>query len=124
MLEIERCNGDVNGLNHVCFILMIRRPPISTRTDTRIPYTTLFRSSRRAVGGARALRAVALRHEGREKLPPDRRGECGRGSPEDLRTHDRFPRSDGHVNPRARLYAQPRRRRAEEGGGGGVAQRQ
>src|SRR3546814_4099539 len=23
---------------------MIRRPPISTRTDTRFPYTTLFRS--------------------------------------------------------------------------------
>src|SRR3546814_5702936 len=23
---------------------MIRRPPISTRTDTRVPYTTLFRS--------------------------------------------------------------------------------
>src|SRR3546814_3119325 len=26
------------------FFLMIRRPPISTRTDTRFPYTTLFRS--------------------------------------------------------------------------------
>src|SRR3546814_14832585 len=25
---------------------MIRRPPISTRTDTRFPYTTLFRSCR------------------------------------------------------------------------------
>src|SRR3546814_19223253 len=25
---------------------MIRRPPISTRTDTPFPYTTLFRSSR------------------------------------------------------------------------------
>src|SRR3546814_14296954 len=25
--------------------LMIRRPPISTRTDTLFPYTTLFRSS-------------------------------------------------------------------------------
>src|SRR3546814_9777687 len=28
--------------------LMIRRPPISTRTDTLFPYTTLFRSSRPA----------------------------------------------------------------------------
>src|SRR3546814_19575974 len=29
----------------VCFfILMIRRPPRSTRTDTLFPYTTLFRS--------------------------------------------------------------------------------
>src|SRR3546814_7546533 len=28
-----------------CFFLMIRRPPRSTRTDTRFPYTTLFRSA-------------------------------------------------------------------------------
>src|SRR3546814_1625513 len=28
------------------FFLMIRRPPISTRTDTLFPYTTLFRSRR------------------------------------------------------------------------------
>src|SRR3546814_16578177 len=28
------------------FFLMIRRPPRSTRTDTRFPYTTLFRSRR------------------------------------------------------------------------------
>src|SRR3546814_8535405 len=34
---------------------MIRRPPRSTRTDTRFPYTTLFRSRAgfiRALGGA------------------------------------------------------------------------
>src|SRR3546814_15981942 len=29
---------------------MIRRPPRSTRTDTRFPYTTLFRSDFRATG--------------------------------------------------------------------------
>src|SRR3546814_10798843 len=29
------------------FFLMIRRPPISTRTDTLFPYTTLFRSHQR-----------------------------------------------------------------------------
>src|SRR3546814_1182005 len=28
----------------VLFFLMIRRPPLSTRTDTLFPYTTLFRS--------------------------------------------------------------------------------
>src|SRR3546814_5236563 len=28
----------------ICFFLMLRRPPISTRTDTLFPYTTLFRS--------------------------------------------------------------------------------
>src|SRR3546814_10296309 len=27
-----------------CFVLMIRRPPRSTRTDTLFPYPTLFRS--------------------------------------------------------------------------------
>src|SRR3546814_13102657 len=31
----------------LCFFLMIRRPPRSTRTDTLFPYTTLFRSTRR-----------------------------------------------------------------------------
>src|SRR3546814_11762355 len=31
------------------FFLMIRRPPRSTRTDTLVPYTTLFRSSLRAL---------------------------------------------------------------------------
>src|SRR3546814_19647146 len=30
--------------NDIMFILMIRRPPRSTRTDTLFPYTTLFRS--------------------------------------------------------------------------------
>src|SRR3546814_8356777 len=39
---------------------MIRRPPGSTRTDTRFPYTTLFRSS----GGTKPffLRHVDLHH--------------------------------------------------------------
>src|SRR3546814_11813109 len=31
----------------ICFFLMIRRPPRSTRTDTLFPYTTLFRSDAR-----------------------------------------------------------------------------
>src|SRR3546814_8080760 len=31
---------------------MIRRPPRSTRTDTRVPYTTLFRSDARLAVGA------------------------------------------------------------------------
>src|SRR3546814_16668903 len=30
--------------SHCFFFLKIRRPPRSTRTDTRFPYTTLFRS--------------------------------------------------------------------------------
>src|SRR3546814_18308137 len=32
---------------------MIRRPPISTRTDTRFPYTTLFRSGLQHTVGRR-----------------------------------------------------------------------
>src|SRR3546814_3359642 len=36
---------------------MLRRPPVSTRTDTRFPYPTHFRSLRRAAG------AVALDQE-------------------------------------------------------------
>src|SRR3546814_8022950 len=32
----------------LCFCLMIRRPPRSTRTDTLFPYTTLFRSRHNA----------------------------------------------------------------------------
>src|SRR3546814_7818021 len=38
---------------------MIRRPPRSTRTDTRFPYTTLFRSAGVA-GGAGAVRGGRL----------------------------------------------------------------
>src|SRR3546814_3736937 len=45
---------------------MIRRPPRSTRTDTLFPYTTLFRS------GRRALRRGELSHrprDGRQRHP-------------------------------------------------------
>src|SRR3546814_20996064 len=62
------------------FLLMIRRPPRSTRTDTLFPYTTLFRSldahrdaraqrreSRYVGGRARTARAARLRF-------PDGRG--------------------------------------------------
>src|SRR3546814_11303250 len=80
---------------HVLF-LMIRRPPRSTRTDTLVPYTTLFRSARpgrshqrqrRRFGRAllvadRRLRAAAAglrRRAGRAHLlpgdPPERAGD-------------------------------------------------
>src|SRR3546814_13959441 len=38
---------------------MIRRPPRSTRTDTRLSYTTLFRSDRHPVAGAGGQCAAA-----------------------------------------------------------------
>src|SRR3546814_3353958 len=38
-------------LFNVCFFFMIQRPPITTRTDTLLPYTTLFRSHAKAPPG-------------------------------------------------------------------------
>src|SRR3546814_2220009 len=67
--------------------LMIRRPPRSTRTDTRFPYTTLFRSQepdrRHPDPGGEALRPrrLGLRrwhrggHRGKHRLPLDGRSE-------------------------------------------------
>src|SRR3546814_18837238 len=43
---------------HAFFLLMIRRPPRSTRTDTPFPYTTLFRSE-----DARLHRVLAARSQ-------------------------------------------------------------
>src|SRR3546814_4796103 len=42
------------------FLLMIRRPPRSTRTDTLFPYTTLFRSSVGARGHSGILAARVI----------------------------------------------------------------
>src|SRR3546814_15077960 len=42
----------------VVFFLMIRRPPRSTRTDTLLPYTTLFRSGQDLVLGLPAVLRV------------------------------------------------------------------
>src|SRR3546814_64675 len=43
---------------------MIRRPPRSTRTDTLVPYTTLFRSDRDQAIAANAARAPYLKFPG------------------------------------------------------------
>src|SRR3546814_11352124 len=48
----------------MCFFLMIRRPPRSTRTDTLFPYTTLFRSEWQDAAEARQ----ADPQEGEEQL--------------------------------------------------------
>src|SRR3546814_18011337 len=56
------------------FLLMIRRPPISTLTYTLCPYTTLFRSHIAAgivePGYDEALAAAKL-HRGRGSAPPE-----------------------------------------------------
>src|SRR3546814_9496430 len=63
---------------------MIRRPPISTRTDTLFPYTTLFRSRR--VDRERSLTILTLDHRGREAEREDHENE---------RLHERRPSVDG-----------------------------
>src|SRR3546814_18607163 len=54
---------------------MLRRPPISTRTDTLFPYTTLFRSLHRGVT------ALDPRHVDEARRAPDQRAarECQLG---------------------------------------------
>src|SRR3546814_15115289 len=59
----------------VCFFLMIRRPPRSTRTDTLFPYTTLFRSVRERAS-RRAARALRRAAQGR---PLGQAEACGSG---------------------------------------------
>src|SRR3546814_20097774 len=70
------------------YLLMIRRTPISTRTDTLFPYTTLFRSRRgaRCGDGAEARRHAsdAPRRAGRR---PRRRAAL-----------PREPRSEEHTS--------------------------
>src|SRR3546814_5841784 len=56
------------------FFVMIRRPPRSTRTDTLFPYTTLFRSRRRADRGVHQQRPAMLRRIAPRPAPRDRRG--------------------------------------------------
>src|SRR3546814_14563603 len=60
---------------------MIRRPPRSTRTDTLLPYTTLFRSANEGITGRggvdrrdRERRGAAVVLAGE---PADRRGAVG-----------------------------------------------
>src|SRR3546814_2648188 len=61
---------------------MIRRPPRSTRTDTRFPYTTLFRSMEweAYADKSRQLKAIADEAKDADTLilatDPDREGEA------------------------------------------------
>src|SRR3546814_13632384 len=62
---------------YVFFFLMIRRPPRSTRTDTLLPYTTLFRSEglmhhHHRDSGSGTVVDPAVRDELRENLRPAR----------------------------------------------------
>src|SRR3546814_9725729 len=48
----------------VCFLLMIRRPPRSTRTDTLFPDTSLFRSIQRLKGNGKEESVGVQRYKG------------------------------------------------------------
>src|SRR3546814_14382961 len=71
----------------VCVILMIRRPPISTRADTLFPYPALFRSDR--ARSARRPDADEPRGDARGELRPAVPDE---GLPEDVLVRGRGPR--------------------------------
>src|SRR3546814_8885861 len=68
------------------FFLMIRRPPRSTRTDTLLPYTTLFRSHRPRPAGRTGRRGC----RGRAAAPS---GRTARGAP-----RPGAPRSEEHTS--------------------------
>src|SRR3546814_1768218 len=62
--------------------LMIRRPPRSTRTDTRFPYTTLFRSTAFASPAAGSVPSnVGRCRTRRHRSPPRRWVLASRGLP-------------------------------------------
>src|SRR3546814_15424592 len=71
----------------LCFFLMIRRPPRSTRTDTLFPYTTLFRAGDRA--GHQAASDARRAQE-------DRQGENDCASGEGVMSEQSEKKSTGH----------------------------
>src|SRR3546814_13038419 len=74
--------GDCAWFVDVCFFLMIRRPPRSTRTDTLFPYTTLFRSP----------------HPYDRSFPPRSAANPGRRKPRAASSSDRLGPSDTSGN--------------------------
>src|SRR3546814_19948294 len=95
------------------FFLMIRPPPISTRTDTLVPYTTLFRSR-----GASRCRRYASHSYCRDRAPiyraarkPAASGDCplfAHQPAEDRRSHRAARRAGQGVAYRERAD-RPRR---------------
>src|SRR3546814_10133645 len=77
----------------ICLLLMIRRPPGSTRTDTLFPYTTLFRSGRAARQEDLAGRLLRFPHRQLERPRQDHLSELFRHRPEGRRQ-----RSEEHTS--------------------------
>src|SRR3546814_5848757 len=83
------------------FILMIRRPPRSTRTDTLFPYTTLFRSHILATGLAFADRVFQSKHlEGKVGRRVDHPPEVNLQDDDSARrfVRERIVRSEEHTS--------------------------
>src|SRR3546814_5224435 len=89
-------------------LLLIRRPPRSTRTDTLFPYTTLFRSPRRGVAERRPaglqdprFREVQVRGPEKEERGQEEaeghRGQRDQDAPEHRRS--RLPDQDARGEP-------------------------
>src|SRR3546814_8203012 len=86
---------------------MIRRPPISTRTDTLFPYTTLFRSSLSSIATQKAASLPAKAGVGGETRPrgpaPVAGGTAGRNEVEHPERSEGLPqaasgRSEEHTS--------------------------
>src|SRR3546814_8112703 len=76
---------------------MIRRPPRSTRTDTLLPYTTLFRSGSEQdlqEAGSR----VQARHQGHRRCGQGQEGDGHRRAREGRRGGDDHRRSEEHTS--------------------------
>src|SRR3546814_9198041 len=91
---------------------MRRRPPRSTRTDTRFPYTTLFRSLRigRRAGKARLGNRRGKLHQGRND---DRRRDCRSRWARALLHHQhslRWPARESRAGPDRETNRQSRTR--------------
>src|SRR3546814_2048342 len=97
------------------FFLMIRRPPKPTRTDTLVPYPTLFLSLYRRVGAARASQGAVVPHDRARDQAAKRHspapGQCVRdGAPTRGGGRDRHGDRQPFV-PRDRDYHLPEERR-------------
>src|SRR3546814_5287177 len=74
------------------FLLMIRRPPRSTRTDTLFPYTTLFRSTRRAINPHRTTFPLSVPRPEPEQASARRECLARMRLPKRLRPCEALPR--------------------------------
>src|SRR3546814_14918398 len=88
-------------VTHVLFILMIRLPPRSTRTDTLFPYTTLFRSfvpARRQPRHSDFARPAKADTHSRPGQPPERTDDRARQEERQKDGNDEGDRSEEHTS--------------------------